>query len=163
MKSKKGAMQLTLEQLSKLILLSVIVLLVFVPLGSKLFGYYFPSVDEDLKKSLNNLVEEAEDLKKDIEEHGAINPKITIPTYLKEDTRVMAYKSDSEFSPPKCKKKVCLCIFQEKEGKEISACKQLKGVEVVGTTQVIESGSTGVKNIEMSAEKINNDIIIQIT
>ena len=168
MKSKKGALQLTLEQISKLILLSVIIILVFIPLGTNLYSFYFPSIDKELKKSLNTLVTEAEDLKTDIEEHGATNPKITIPTYLKDDTRVMAYTSDSKIYESeqikrKCNKESCLCIFQEKGGKELSACKIIKGIELSDTQLVIESGSTGVKNIEMVAEKRDNNIIIQIT
>ena len=69
MKSKKGAIQLTLEQLTKLILLSVIIILVFIPLGANLYGYYFPGIDKELKQSLKTLITEAEDLKTDIEKH----------------------------------------------------------------------------------------------
>ena len=160
MKSKKGALPLTLEQLTKLILLSIIIILVFIPLGTKLYGFYFPSIDKELKKSLNQLVTEAEDLKNDIEKHGITNSSINIPTYLKGDTKFRAYESDSD--EKKCKKKPCFCIFQEKDDRELSACKILKGV-MVGNALTIESTSTGIMNINMAAEKVNNKIIIQIT
>ena len=163
MKSKKGAMQLTLEQLTKLILLSVIIILVFVPLGTNLYGYYFPGIDKDLKQSLNTLVTEAEDLKTDIEKHGATNPSITIPTYLQEDVRVMAYAPNEASAPRKCNTKSCFCIFQEKDNRELFACKILKGTQIESTQIIAEAESTGLVTINMAATTEDNNIILQIT
>jgi hypothetical protein len=163
MKSKKGAIQLTLEQLTKLILLSVIIILVFIPLGANLYGYYFPGIDKELKQSLKTLITEAEDLKTDIEKHGAINPSIPAQVYLQKDTRVIAYESNEKEAPRKCKTKSCLCIFQIKENRDLFACKILKGVQIENTQIIAEANSTGLFTINMAAEEKGNNIILQIT
>ena len=160
MKSKKGALSLTLEQLTKLILLSIIIILVFIPLGTKLYGYYFPGIDSELKKSLNILVKEAEDLRIDIEEHSAINPNIIIPIYLMEGTKVIAYPS-SDGTPMKCKTKSCFCIFQTKNKRELSSCKALDGINIE-KIETMESASTGIENINMTAKGNGDNIILEI-
>ena len=114
LKSKKGALPLTLEQLTKLILFSIILFLVFIPLGVKLYNFYFPSIDKELKKTLNDLVLEAEDLRTDIEVHGINNPKITVPSYLVKGVEVISYEPGAEGTPKKCRSHSCICIFQER-------------------------------------------------
>ena len=163
MKSKKGALPLTLEQLTKLILLSIIMFLVFIPLGVKLYAYYFPSVDKDLKKSLNQLVIEAEDLRQDIKKNRIDNPEIIVPVFLKSDSRLMAYSPEESYI--KCNKKSCLCIFQTKEGmdRELSVCKILKGISIKSTKSVSEPGSTGTYNFHMMVKKEESDIVLEIT
>lgn len=162
MKSKKGALPLTLEQLTKLILLSIIMFLVFIPLGVKLYAYYFPSVDKDLRKTLDQLVIEAEDLGQDIKKDRIDNPEITVPIFLKKDSRIMAY--DSENAYIKCHKKSCLCIFQIKKGidRELSVCKILKGVSFKKEQIVKEPEISGTYNIHMVAKKEEGDIFLEI-
>ena len=89
-RSKKGAFILALEEQIKLILLVIIVLLVFLPLGKALYDFYFPGVDKELKNSIIALTSEAQDLKKDIQERGIENPSIIVPTYLEKDTIITA-------------------------------------------------------------------------
>ena len=172
MKSKKGAMQLTLEQLTKLILLSVIIILVFIPLGTKLYGYYFPSIDHELKKSLNILVIEAEDLGTDIEKHGVKNPSIIVPIYLVEDSMIIAYvptpSAETNLWPhikvitaKKDCKKSCFCIFQEKDNKVLHYCKRLNRLKIKNTNW-IKAESTGINNIEIIAEGTSNNILLEI-
>ena len=104
-KSKKGAFILALEEQIKLILLIIIILLVFVPLGKALYDFYFPGVDKELKSSIKVLVSEANDLKKDIEKRGMVSPTILVPTYLEKETIITAYSANND--EQKCKNHAC--------------------------------------------------------
>ena len=125
--------------------------MVFIPLGKTLYDFYFPGVDKELKSSIKVLASEANDLKKDIEKRGMSKPTILVPTYLEKDAKIMAYPSDND--EKKCKKNPCFCIYQTKNEKKLSFCKQLRGMDVINIITIEIASSGGLINIELLAEE----------
>ena len=162
-RSKKGAFILALEEQIKLILLVIIVLLVFLPLGKALYDFYLPGVDKELKNSIIALTSEAQDLKKDIQERGIENPSIIVPTYLEKDTIITAYTKDDANSEKKCKKNACFCIYQTKDEKTLSFCQPIKGITLEETREIAEGKANKLINIELNAEEKDNKILLYIT
>ena len=158
-KSKKGAFILALEEQIKLILLIIIILLVFVPLGKALYDFYFPGVDKELKSSIKVLVSEANDLKKDIEKRGMVSPTILVPTYLEKETIITAYSANND--EQKCKNHACFCIYQTKNERKLSFCKQIKDMNILNT-KTIEGKSGGLINLKLLAEEKEKEIFIQL-
>ena len=163
MKSKKGALSLSLKEMIEIILLSVILVTFLIPVTIETISLFTSDVDKDLKRSLNRLVTEMEDLKNDIKKHGKTNPYISVPIDLEKNAIIMTYEPNSELAPRKCKKKSCICAFQEIGDIELSTCKKIKGVQLENTQTIIGYDSGGVTYVSMTAEEINNKIIIQIT
>ncbi len=165
--NKKG--DVNWEELIKAILFATVFLLFLLPLGVYLYNYFVPSVDKELKTSLNMIVDEAKDLKKELEDMK-VGEKvdITIPIDIPGGTLVMATNKSTEIAPSaKCTDFTCICIKQIKDKKVLSSCEILKGIEIdltsLGVIIEQEGEMRKISTIKIQATKQEDKTVITLT
>ena len=82
--------------------------------------------------------------------------------YLSKNVFNFYVKDPSNNDEKKCKKNPCFCIYQTKNEKKLSFCKQLRGIDVINIKTIEIESNGGLINIELLAEEKNKQIILEL-
>jgi hypothetical protein len=159
--SKKAGFVFSLEQIVKLTLLMIVVLFVFIPLGMAIYDFYFPSIDKELKNSIEKIALEIEDLKKDVFKRNQETSSFTSPIYILADSYIIAYDSKDKGLPGVCKSRSCVCAYQSKGEREIVSCKRINEVSFSPSEHnLARRGLERFVSVDMSIRKEDEKMVL---